>query len=348
MFCTPFNRLIALDPCHGPTLNLDPKLDLGPVGTRYNCRGIAYWQDPLAAPGAVCAHRLYTGTGDLRLIAVDARTGVPCSGFGTGGTVNVRALVLAEAEARAARIHRPVDLRHGDIQFSSPPTVAGSVVVLGSANNTKFRRNDGPSGMVRAFDLRSGALRWSFDPVPRNPGDPAASAWTPEALAMTGAANVWSIMSYDASLDLLFLPTASAAPDFFGGTRPGDNHYANSLVALHAATGEIAWHYQLVHHDVWDIDLPSQPMLIDLGIGGRRVPSVVQLTKMGLVFVFDRATGAPLLPIEERPVPGGGVPGEQLSPTQPYPVTIPPPMLPDSHPRTHGATRSSTSGSAGA
>lgn len=325
VFCTPFNRLIALDPATGrERWVFDPQLDLGPPGTRYNCRGIAYWQDAEAPASAACAHRLYMGTGDLRLVAVDARNGRACQDFGSAGTVDVKALVLAEAEARAQRIGRPVNFRHGDVQFSSPPTIAGTVVVVGSANNTKFRRNDGPSGAVRAFDLRSGALRWSFDPVPRNPADPQAAGWTEDALATTGAANVWSIMSYDPARDLVFLPTASAAPDFFGGTRPGDNRYANSVVALRASTGEVAWHYQLVHHDVWDIDLPAQPMLLDLTIGGQPVPSVVQLTKMGLVFAFDRATGAPVLPIEERPVPGGGVQGEQLSPTQPFPATIPP------------------------
>ena len=325
VFCTPFNRLVALDPATGSERWVyDAKPELGPVGTRYNCRGIAYWHDTTASEGGACAHRLYMGTGDLRLVSVDARSGRPCADFGDQGVVDVRPLVLAEAEERAARIGRPVDFRHGDLQFSSPPAIAGTVVVMGSANNTKFRRNDGPSGAVRAFDLRTGALRWSFDPVPRNPGDPQAAGWTPEALATTGAANVWSVMSYDALRDLVFLPTASAAPDFFGGTRPGDNRYANSVVALRAATGDVAWHYQLVHHDVWDIDLPAQPMLLDLNLGGRSVPSVVQLTKMGLVFAFDRSTGNPVLPIEERPVPQGGVPGERLSPTQPFPATIPP------------------------
>ncbi|MEO7387024.1 MAG: pyrroloquinoline quinone-dependent dehydrogenase [Gammaproteobacteria bacterium] len=325
VFCTPFNRVIALDPATGrERWVFDPQLDLGPVGTRYNCRGLAYWEDRQAPGATACAHRLYMGTGDLRLVAVDARTGRACPGFGAGGAVDVKALVLAEAEHRARRLGRPVDFRHGDVQFSSPPVVAGTVVVVGSANNTKFRRNDGPSGAVRAFDLRTGDLRWSFDPVPRNPGDPEAAGWSGDALAATGAANVWSIMTYDAARDLVFLPTASAAPDFFGGTRPGDNRYANSVVALRAATGEVAWHYQLVHHDVWDLDLPAQPMLLDLALGGQRVPSVVQLTKMGLVFAFDRSTGAPVLPIEERPVPGGGVPGERLSPTQPFPATIPP------------------------
>jgi len=151
VFCTPFNRLIALDPATGTERWVfDPKLELGPVGTRYNCRGIAYWSDAEAPPTAACAHRLFMGTGDLRLVAVDARTGRACQNFGQAGTVDVKALVLTEAEGRGQRIGRPVNFRHGDVQFSSPPTVAGSVVVVGSANNTKFRRNDGPSGASRS------------------------------------------------------------------------------------------------------------------------------------------------------------------------------------------------------
>jgi len=200
-------------------------------------------------------------------------------------------------------------------------------VILGSTNNTKFRRIDGPSGMVRAFDARTGALSWTFDPVPRNPGDPEAGHWTTAALAATGAANVWSFMSVDSRRGLVFLPTASAAPDFFGGARPGDDRYADSVVALRAATGEVVWHYQVVHHDVWDLDMPAQPMLVNVPRAGRDTPAVVQLTKMGLIFVFDRDTGIPLFPVEERPVPQDGVPGEVLSPTQPFPVK-PEPLVP--------------------
>jgi quinoprotein glucose dehydrogenase len=210
--------------------------------------------------------------------------------------------------------------------------VVSDTVILGSSNNTKFRRYDGPSGAVRAFDARSGQPRWTFDPVPRNPGDPQAANWTPEALAATGAANVWSIMSVDSARGLVFLPTASAAPDFFGGLRPGDNRYANSVVALKAATGEVAWHYQVVHHDVWDIDMPAQPILVNVPHEGRDVAAVVQLTKMGMIFVFDRDTGTPLFPVEERPVPQDGVPGEHLSATQPFPVAPPPLVRPGLEP----------------
>ncbi len=325
VFCTPFNRIIALDPATGQERWVyDPTLDLGPPGTRYNCRGIAYWEDATADAGAACRHRLFMGTGDLRLIAVDAATGQACPGFGTAGQVHVKPLVLAEADAKAALIGRPAAFRHGDVQFSSPPLVAGELVIVGSANNTKFRRNDGPGGAVRAFDARTGEFRWQFDPVPRNPGDPEAAHWSPAALATTGAANAWSILSYDADRDLVYLPTASASPDFFGGTRPGDNRYANSVVALRGATGELAWHYQLVHHDVWDLDLPAQPLLVTIRRPAGSVPAVVQLTKMGLIFSFNRETGEPVYAIEERPVPQDGVPGERLSPTQPYPVAPPP------------------------
>ena len=328
VFCTPFNRIVALDPVSGRERWIfDAKPALGPPGLRYNCRGIAYWEDTVSAPreqSAACRHRLFMATTDLRLLAVDARTGQACAGFGNAGVIDLGAAIRNEAEIKARLIGRPADLRPGDIQFSSPPVIVAGTVIIGSSNNTKFRRNDGPSGAVRAFDARTGEPRWSFDPIPRDSAEPETADWTNAALAATGAANVWSQMSVDEARGLVFLPTASAAPDFFGGTRPGQNRYANSVVALHAATGKIAWHYQLVHHDVWDLDLPAQPMLVEIEREGRRIPSVVQLTKMGLIFTFERDTGEPVFPIEERAVPQAAVPGEVLSPTQPFPVAPPP------------------------
>ncbi|UCG72693.1 MAG: pyrroloquinoline quinone-dependent dehydrogenase [Chromatiales bacterium] len=326
VFCTPYNRIIALEPETGaPRWTYDSELDLGPMGTRYNCRGIAYWEDPMAEPGAACRHRLFMGTGDLRLVAIDAITGAACPGFGDSGEVDIRRMVQAEVAAKAKTLGRPADLRHGDLQFSSPPAVIGSTVIVGSSNNTKFRRDDGPSGAVRAFDARTGAPRWSFDPVPRNPGDPQAANWAPTALQTVGAANVWSMMSVDTERELVFLPTASASPDFYGAGRPGDNRYANSVVALHGRTGKVAWHFQIVHHDVWDLDLPAQPILVEIDKGDQRIPVVVQLTKQGMIYVLHRDTGEPVFPVEERPVPTDGVPGEELSPTQPYPTA--PPLL---------------------
>jgi quinoprotein glucose dehydrogenase len=329
VFCTPYNRIIALDPVTGEERwAWDSEPDLGTSVTRYNCRGIAYWHDTRNTNDALCTHRLFMGTTDLRLTAIDARRGIPCDDFGDHGQVDVKPMILAEAEDKALLTGRPADYRHGDIQFSSPPVVAGDVVILGSTNNTKFRRSDGPSGMVRAFDAHTGQLLWTFDPVPRNPDDPQAKNWTQEALRVTGAANVWSMMSVDVERDLVFLPTASASPDFFGGTRPGDNRYANSVVALKASTGKIVWHHQIVHHYVWDLDIPAQPILTDIDHAGKRIPVVVQLTKQGLIFILHRDTGEPVFPIEERSVPTDGVPGESLSPTQPYPSSPPPLVTP--------------------
>ena len=171
-----------------------------------------------------------------------------------------------------------------------------------------------------------GEFRWSFDPIPRNKDAPQAADWTPESMATTGGANAWSLLSVDEKRDLVFMPTSSASPNWFGGTRPGDNRYANSVVALRGSTGEVVWSFQTVHHDVWDWDTPAQPLLVDVPKDGRSVPAVVVLTKQSLVFVLDRETGKPLFPVEERPVPTDGVAGEVLSKTQPFPVK-PPPLM---------------------
>jgi quinoprotein glucose dehydrogenase len=182
---------------------------------------------------------------------------------------------------------------------------------------------DAPSGRILAFDARTGQPLWEFDPIPRNASDPAAESWERGTDAF-GAGNVWSAIAADQKLDLVYLPTTSASSDFYGAGRPGDNHYTTSIVALKGKTGEVAWHFQVVHHNVFDYDLPSEPLLLDLPHNGKIVPALVQNTKMGLIFVFNRETGEPLVPIEERPVPQTGkVDGEVLSPTQPFPVGMP-------------------------
>ena len=311
VICTPFNRIIALDPVTGEQRwAFDPKVGKPTELLRHNCRGVAYWEDPEEKQSAQCKHRIFAGTETMQLMAVDARSGELCAGFANNGFVDVDAMT---------RIKTP-DLERGDMQFSSPPVLIGNTVIVGSTDNTKTDRSNNPSGAVRAFDARTGELRWSFDPVPRNQDDPAAAGWTAEALKITGGANVWSMLSVDAELDLVYLPTASAGPQFFGGNRPGDNRYANSIVAVSGTTGKVVWHYQVLHHDVWDLDIPSQPILLDLQLDGETIPALLQLTKQGLIFVFNRVTGEPLFPIEERPVPQGGVPGELLSPTQPFPT----------------------------
>jgi quinoprotein glucose dehydrogenase len=189
------------------------------------------------------------------------------------------------------------------------------------------RRIDVERGIVRGFDARSGELKWAWDPVPRSPADPAWKEWTEEAARVTGAGNAWAPLSADPERDLVFVPTGSVAPDFYGGMRLGSGLYANSVVALRASTGERVWHFQTVHHDLWDYDVSAQPTLATVRKNGEAVPAVIQPTKMGFVFILDRETGEPLFPVEERPVPQSTVPGEQSWPTQPFP-THPPPLLP--------------------
>ncbi|RPI64435.1 MAG: pyrroloquinoline quinone-dependent dehydrogenase, partial [Lysobacterales bacterium] len=257
---------------------------------------------------SACAERILFGTNDLRVFALDAATGRRCSMFGRDGELHIRPEMTEQFP--------------GELQFNGPPAIIGGTVVLGSTVSDHVRRH-APSGVVRAFDARTGTPRWTFDPIPRDPADPAAASWQNGSAGHTGAANVWSDMSVDEARDLIYLSTSSPSLDFDGRARPGDNRYANSVVALRGSTGEIAWHFQIVHHDLWDYDLPSAGLLTRLEVNGQPRDALVQLTKQGLVFVFDRATGEPLFPIEERAVPQSDLPGEQTSPTQPFPVTMP-------------------------
>ncbi|MEX0643984.1 MAG: PQQ-binding-like beta-propeller repeat protein, partial [Parvularculaceae bacterium] len=205
----------------------------------------------------------------------------------------------------------------GEAQISSAPVIAGDTIIVGSAisDNVSVAA---PKGVVHAFDVRTGALKWTFDPIPRD--ESAASLGWLNGAPTEGHANVWAPMSVDADRGLVFLPTSSPSPDFFGGLRPGDNRYANSVVALEAASGAVRWAFQVVHHDVWDYDAPAQPLLATIRKDGRDIDVVIEATKMGLVFTLDRETGEPVFPVEERPVPQGGAPGEVLSPTQPFPT----------------------------
>jgi quinoprotein glucose dehydrogenase len=214
-------------------------------------------------------------------------------------------------------------LWHGEYQVTSPPVVIGEVVAVGSAVSDNAR-TDAPSGVVRGFDVRSGALRWAQDLAPPGaPRPPPAADGSPRYVP--GTPNVWAPMSADRRRDLLFVPTGNPAPDYWrGGELRGGDYYGSSTVALRGATGEVQWHFQTVHHDLWDFDVPAQPTLGEVPREGKRVPAVIQATKMGHVFVLHRETGEPLFPVEERPVPQGGAPGEELATTQPFPVKPPP------------------------
>jgi quinoprotein glucose dehydrogenase len=310
---TPAGRIVALDPATGAErwrydAGVNPHRGYGDFASR----GVAFWRDARAAsPSPSCARRIFATTIDARLVALDAGTGAPCAGFGRNGALDLRVgLRVPPTEFQAYEV-------------TSPPVVVGDLVITGSA----IADNSGPapaSGEVRAWDARSGALKWTFDPVPQDSTDPAWRTWQGGSAARTGAANVWSIMVADPARDLVFLPTSSPAPDYYGGLRPGENRYANSIVALRASTGRVVWHFQTVHHDLWDYDNASPPALVTVTRGAARIAAVLQATKSGMLFVLDRETGTPLFPVEERPVPASDVPGETASPTQPFTALTPP------------------------
>jgi quinoprotein glucose dehydrogenase len=308
--CSPFNEIIALDPGTGAVKwRFDPKIQIEKFGpaNKFNCRGVAVWDDLQAAQGTACRTRVYTGTNDGRIVSVDGQTGKPCGDFGQNGQVKIDPGM-------------PLDWP-GEFQITSAPLIVNDLVIVGSAIGDNGRVA-APHGTVRAYDARSGAMKWTWDPVPRTAEAAAAQGWT-DGWQTAGHANVWAPMSADAARGLIFLPTSSPSPDFFGGLRPGDNRHANSVVALKADTGAVAWAYQIVHHDVWDYDTPAQPTLTTLTLDSGPRDVVIQGTKQGFVFVLDRDTGHPVFPVEERPVPQGGAPGETLSPTQPYPKHVP-------------------------
>ena len=302
---TSFNRVIALDPVAGKERWVfDPQIDLKRgYDNQLNSRGVSTWLDPQRKDGQPCRRRILLGTNDSRLIALDAATGKRCEDFGAGGEVD-----LARGVNVAAR-------NPGEYAVTSPPAIIKDLVVVGAAIGDN-NRVTAPSGVVRAYDARTGKLRWAWDPIPPNFKKSATS----DAGYQLGTANVWSVISVDEARDLIFLPTGNTSPDYYGGERKGSDFYSSSVVALRGSTGQVVWHFQTVHHDVWDYDIPAQPALITVRRNGRAVPAVAVATKVGHLFVLHRETGRPLFPVEERRVPQNGVEGEQLSPTQPFPV----------------------------
>jgi quinoprotein glucose dehydrogenase len=294
-------RVIALDSVTGQQRwAFDAKVPRNMGYGDFASRGVSWWQSG-------DERRIFVATIDARLIALDARSGQPVQGFGTSGAVDLRQGLRIAPEGFA------------DYQVTSPPAVVGDTIVVGSAIQDGAKTSE-PSGEVRGFDARTGALRWSWDPIPQAPSAPGADTWKNGSAGRTGAANAWSVIVADSDRNLVFVPTSSPSPDYFGGERLGDNLFANSVVALRADSGTRVWHFQTVHHDLWDYDVASPPILFDWQRNGRTVAAIGVASKTGHFFVLDRETGSPLIPVEERAVPTSDVPGEDASPTQPFPA----------------------------
>ena len=262
-------------------------------------RGVAYWTDGRE-------ERILIGTADAYLIALDAKTGTPIPTFGEAGRVN-----LAKAI--------PLAVNSRNYAVTSPPVICRDVVVVGSSISDGPSVKEAPRGDIQAFDVRTGKPLWVFHTVPQA-GEFGVETWENDSWKYTGNTNVWTLMSADEELGYFYLPTGTPTNDWYGGHRLGNNLFAESLLCLDAKTGKRIWHFQSVHHGVWDYDFPAAPILANITVGGRRIRAVVQLTKTGFTWVFDRVTGKPVWPIEERPVPASKVPGERLSPTQPFPT----------------------------
>ncbi|HWS90355.1 MAG TPA: pyrroloquinoline quinone-dependent dehydrogenase [Pyrinomonadaceae bacterium] len=302
---TPSSRVVALDAETGRELwKFDPQAGSKVRGFNSH-RGVAYWED-----GKGRDRRILYGTVDGRLYALDAETGKTYPDFGNGGFVDLR------ADGAGAWADDPT----WGARVTSPPAVYRDLVIVGWGLPESPPK--GPTGDVRAYNVRTGRLVWTFHTVPR-PGEAGHETWEGDSWKGRAGTNVWSMMSVDDERGLVFLPVGSPTYDFYGGDRKGKNLFGNSLVALDAATGKLVWYYQTVHHDLWDYDLPAQPVLFTWKGEGRNVPAVAVVTKMGFVFVLDRRTGRPLFPVEERPVPQSDVPGEATWPTQPFPSKPP-------------------------
>lgn len=303
---TSLGQVAAIDPGTGGTRwSFDPgSWKTGRPGhLGFVHRGLAY-----AKVGD--AERLLVGTGDAYLLSIDARTGRLDPSFGDGGKVD---LMTGVAHA----------VRAANYAVSAAPIVCRGVVVVGASIHDGPTHKEWPRGDVSGYDLRTGRRLWTWRSIPQK-GETGAGTWLGDSATYTGSTNVWTNMSADEALGLVYLPVGTPTNDFYGGHRPGDNLFAESLVALDARTGKRAWHFQMVHHGIWDYDPPSAPVLVDLRVGGRPVSAVVQVSKQGFTYVFDRRNGKPVWPIEERPVPQSAVAGERTAPTQPFPQRPPP------------------------
>lgn len=299
---TEVSQVAAIDTDTGETVWVyDPKsYEAGrPANVGWQHRGVAYWND-----GA--DHRIFIATHDRKLIAINADNGKPVSSFGDNGVVDL--------ETSLGRTFNPRHITH-----TSPPAVCRDSVIVGSIVHDGPVTKEAPPGHVRGFDARTGEMKWRFHTIPQE-GEFGNETWENGSWKYTGAANVWSMMAVDEELGYVYLPTSTPTNDMYGGHRLGDNLFAESIVCLDADTGERVWHFQAVHHGLWDYDLPTAPNLVDVTVDGREVKLLAQVSKQAFTYVFDRVTGEPIWPIEERPVPQTAVPGERTSPTQPFPT----------------------------
>jgi quinoprotein glucose dehydrogenase len=305
---TPYNRVVALDPASGRELwSYDPQAYVDgqpPNGMGFVHRGIAAWRDHRNGALRILINSRY------RLIELDAKTGRPVEQFGSHGVVDL-----------LAGLQWKVNPKH--YTNTSPPLVYRDLVIVGNGVADRLIYRQDPPGDVRAYDARSGKQVWSFHTVPRD-GEFGSETWGKGSNHYTGHTNVWAPMTLDERRGLVYLPVSTPSNDFYGGNRPGAGLFGDTLVCLDAKTGARRWHFQLTHHGLWDYDPPGPPVLVRFQHAGRPVDAVVQLTKQGFAFTFDRVTGKPVWPIEERPVPASDVPGEQSWPTQPVQTVLPP------------------------
>jgi quinoprotein glucose dehydrogenase len=302
-------NVVALDAATGELLwthaeNEGPRAASAP--RRLSGRGLAYWTDGRE-------ERILYVTPGYRLVALNAKTGIPLPGFGTAGMVDLK---LDDDQ--------PIDPITGDIGLHATPIVAGDTVIVGAAHleGSAPKSKANVKGYVRGFDVKTGKRLWIFHTIPKV-GEYGYNTWEKDSAEYTGNTGVWAQISVDEQLGMAYLPVELPTGDYYGGHRPGNGLYGESVVAVDLKTGQRKWHYQLVHHGMWDMDIPCAPMLVDITVNGRAVKALAQPTKQSILYVFDRATGAPIWPIEEKPVPQGDVPGEWYSPTQPIPTKPP-------------------------
>lgn len=302
---TPLNQIAALDPGTGETLWVtDPKIYEGDVrrGSSQH-RGIAYWSDGID-------HRLVIATASRRLIVINAKTGETYPDFGDKGWVDL-----------GKGFDIPINEKQ--LRYSAPPMIVGDTILLGCAMPDEASTANISPGHIRGFDIHTGTQKWLFYTIPRE-GEFGNETWEQDSWKTTGAANNWTMMTGDPELGYIYVPTGTPSNDFYGGHRPGDNLFAESIICLNAETGERVWHFQGVHHGLWDYDFPAAPILVDITVDGRPIKALAQISKQGFTYVLDRRTGKPVWPIEERTVPQSTIPGEKTSPTQPFPTKPPP------------------------